>query len=223
MLPFLSLQFVAIVVFVTTYFFFATGWRSRAIAAMAGAAAMWLFGVLSFDEMLSYVDFNTLGLLFGMMVLVGVLSEANFFRLIGVKVANLATCKPSLIFILFLFLTAILSALLDNVTTVLFMTAITIDISELLRMDPKPFVLGEIFASNIGGTATLVGDPPNVMIASATGFSFTDFFEKATPISMITAIIVVAALYYLYRDRLQGGAAMEEIPMRTEDISNSAE
>ena len=217
-LGFLGPRFVAIVIFITTYFFFATGWRSRAIAAMAGAAATWVFGVLSIDAMLEYVDFNTLGLLFGMMVLVGVLSEANFFRLIGVKIANLVSCRANLLFILFLSITAVLSALLDNVTTVLFMVAITIDISELLKIDAKPFILGEIFASNIGGTATLIGDPPNMMIASATGFTFTDFLEKATPISMMATIIAVGVLYLLYRKRLQASTIMDEIPMKMEDV-----
>ena len=84
---FIGPQFIAIVIFITTYFFMATGWRSRAIAAIAGAAAMWGFGILSPNEMIGYVDLNALGLLFGMMVLVGALSEANFFRVISVKLA----------------------------------------------------------------------------------------------------------------------------------------
>jgi len=217
-LDFLEPQIIAIIVFVATYFFLATGWRSGAIAAMAGAAAMWFLGVLSPDEMIRYVDFNALGLLFGMMVMAGVLREANFFRVIGVKLANLVSCKPSQLFILFLFITAVLSALLDNVTTVLFMVSITIDISELLEIDPKPFILGEIFASNIGGTATLIGDPPNIMIASATGLTFSDFLEKAAPISTVTVIMIVVFLYLLNRKQVRVKTAVKEIPAKTEDM-----
>jgi Na+/H+ antiporter NhaD/arsenite permease-like protein len=217
-LDFLSPQFAAIMIFIVTYFFLATGWRSRAIAAMVGAAAMWALGVLHFEEMVGYVDFNALGLLFGMMVLVGVLREANFFMVVGVKLANLVSCRVNLLFLLLLFVTATLSAVLDNVTTVLFMVAITVDLSELLKMDPKPFILGEIFASNMGGTATLIGDPPNIMIASATGFTFSDFLDKAAPVSMMSTIIIVAFLYLLYRKQLQVKTAMKEIPMRIKDL-----
>lgn len=217
-LDFLTPQVIAIIIFITTYFFIATGWRSRAIAALAGAACMWAFGVLPADEIIGYIDFNSIGLLFGMMVLVGVLREANFFRVIGVQLANLVSCKVNQLFILFLLMTAILSALLDNVTTVLFMVAITIDISELLKIDPKPFILGEIFTSNIGGTATLIGDPPNIMISSATGFTFSDFLERTTPISMITTLIIVGLLYYIYRKQLQVESPIEEISMKIEEI-----
>ncbi len=208
----------AIIIFIATYFFLVTGWRSRAIAAMVGAAAIWAFGILPADEMIGYVDFNALGLLFGMMVLVGVLREANFFLVVGVKLANLVSCRVNLLFILLLFVTAALSAILDNVTTILFMVAVTIDLSQLLKLDPKPFILGEIFASNMGGAATLIGDPPNIMIASATGFTFSDFLDKAMPVSMMSTITVVAFLYLLDRKRLEVKPAMEEIPMRIEEI-----
>ncbi|WP_455368192.1 SLC13 family permease [[Eubacterium] cellulosolvens] len=214
----LTPQFIAILIFIVTYFFFATGWRSRAISAIAGAAAMWAFGVLSSPEMISYVNLEAIGLLFGMMVLVGVLREANFFRLIGVKLANLVSCKVNLLFIIFLFMTAILSALLDNVTTVLFMVAITIDLAELLKIDPKPFILGEIIASNIGGTATLIGDPPNIMIASATGFTFIDFMENTAPISIMTMVLIVGFLYIIFRSKIEVKSKIEEIPMKVEDI-----
>ncbi len=215
---FIGPQFIAIVIFITTYFFIATGWRARSIAAIAGAAAMWGFGILSPNEMIGYVDLNALGLLFGMMVLVGALREANFFRVISVKLANLVSCKVSLLFIIFLFMTAILSALLDNVTTALFMVAITIDISELLKINPKPFILGEILASNIGGTATLIGDPPNIMIASATGFTFTDFLAKTAPISMMTLIIIVGILYLIFRRQIEVKTEFDQIPIKVEDI-----
>jgi Na+/H+ antiporter NhaD/arsenite permease-like protein len=216
---YISPQFIAITIFIVVYFFLATGWRSRAIAAIAGAAAMWAFGILpSINKIIGYVDMNAIGLLFGMMVLVGVLREANFFRVIGVRLANLVSCKVPLLFVLFLFMTAILSALLDNVTTVLFMVAITIDIAELLKIDPKPFIIGEIITSNIGGTATLIGDPPGIMIASATGFTFTDFLENAAPISMMTLIIIIGFLYLVYRKQIHVKAELEEIPMKIEDI-----
>ncbi len=128
-----------------------------------------------------------------MMVIIGSLREARFFQWLGVYVAKLCRWRPRYLFLAFMVLTAVLSAFLDNVTTVLFMVTVTIDLAELAKFDPKPYVLSEIFASNIGGTSTLIGDPPNIMIGSATGFSFGSFLVNVAPVSV--AALVVALLY----------------------------
>jgi len=189
-----SEQLVALLIFLATYVLLATGYRERTIAAMVGVGALWAFGVLSPEEMTFYVDMNAIGLLFGMMIIVGALREARFFRWVGVYVANACHCKPMHLLVVFTLLTAGLSALLDNVTTVLFMVTVTIDIAELAKLDPKPYILSEIVASNIGGIATLIGDPPNIMIASTTGFSFTEFLVNTGPISLVA--LTISLLYF---------------------------
>jgi len=192
----ISEQLIALLIFLVTYLLLATGYRERTIAGMVGAGAMWAFGVLTPEEMVSYVDMNAIGLLFGMMIIVGALREARFFRWVGVYVANATHCRPMHLLVVFTLMTAGLSALLDNVTTVLFMVTVTIDIAELANLDPKPYILSEIIASNIGGMATLIGDPPNIMIATATGFSFPEFLANMGPISL-----VALAISFLYLRR----------------------
>jgi Na+/H+ antiporter NhaD/arsenite permease-like protein len=189
-----SQQLVALLIFFATYLLLATGYRERTIAAMAGVGAIYAFGILASQEMLAYVDLNAIGLLFGMMVIVGALREAKFFRWLGVFVANACRCRPMHLLVVFTLMTAALSALLDNVTTVLFMVTVTIDIAELVKLDPKPYILSEIVASNVGGTATLIGDPPNIMIATATGFSFVEFLANVGPVSLVA--LSVSLLYF---------------------------
>ncbi|MCW3975204.1 MAG: SLC13 family permease [Candidatus Bathyarchaeota archaeon] len=197
--PIISPQIAAIIIFILVYFFIATGWRERTIASMVGVAALWFFDILPKEKMIGYIDFNAIGLLFGMMVLVGVLDEANFFRWIGFRLVNLCAGNTLYIFILFTSITAFLSALLDNVTTVLFMVAITLEIADFLKIDPKPYIIAEILASNIGGTATLIGDPPNIMIASATGLTFIDFINNTMPISLVAFALLIFLLNRIYK------------------------
>ena len=189
-----SEQLIALLIFVLTYVLLATEYREATIATMTGVAALWAFGVLTPKEMISYVDLSAIGLLFGMMIIVGALREARFFRWVGVYVANVCRCRPMHLLVALTLMTAGLSALLDNVTTVLFMVTVTIDIAEMVKLDPRPYILSEIVASNIGGIATLIGDPPNIMIATATGLSFLDFLVNMGPISLIA--LTVSLLYF---------------------------
>jgi len=207
----ISEPLIALLIFLVTYLLLATGYRERTIAAIAGAGAMWAFGVLTPEEMISYVDMNAIGLLFGMMIIVGALREARFFRWVGVHVANACRCRPMHLLVVFTLLAAGLSALLDNVTTVLFMVTVTIDVAELVGLDPKPYILSEIVASNIGGTATLIGDPPNIMIATATGFSFLEFLVNVGPISLVA--LAVSLLYFrrqFKRNMTQAGGGQQK-------------
>jgi Na+/H+ antiporter NhaD/arsenite permease-like protein len=153
--------------------------------------------------MIGYVDMNAIGLLFGMMIIVGALREAKFFRWLGLHIADVCRCRPLHLLVVFTLVTAGLSAILPNVTTVLFMVTVTIDIAELVKLDPKPYILSEIVASNIGGTATLIGDPPNIMIASATGFSFLEFLVNLGPISLVGLIISLLYFWRRYRKNMK--------------------
>ena len=141
----------------------------RTAAALVGAAVLMLAKVFSFDEALEYVDFNTIGVLVGMMLFVAVIKESGMFEYVAIKSAKLVNADPWKMMVIFVIITAVLSSCLDNVTTVLLVGPMTIAISNLLEVNPVPYLLMQILASNVGGTATLIGDPPNIMIGSATG------------------------------------------------------
>jgi len=204
-------QLVALLIFVVTYILLATEYREATIATMAGVAAIWAFGILTPEEMISYVDMNAIGLLFGTMIMVGALSEAHFFQWLGVAVARLCRYRPTYLLIAFTLMTGGLSAILPNVTTVLFMVTITIAIAESLKLDPKPYVFSEVLASNIGGLATLIGDPPNMMIATATGFSFLDFLANLGLISLLALFISLAYIWGKFRDNMKRADALSAL------------
>ncbi len=179
----------------------------RAVVALAGAALVMMLGIMPFNEALEHVDFNTLGVLFGMMLFVGVVKLSGLFEYLAVKCAHLAKGDPWRIMLLFVLLTALLSAFLDNVTTVLLMGPMTLNICKLLKVDPVPFFLTEIMASNIGGTATLIGDPPNIMIGSAAGYGFADFIMVDAPAVIVILAVVCAVFYFLYGRKLSAPAS----------------
>jgi Na+/H+ antiporter NhaD/arsenite permease-like protein len=193
---------IALLIFVVTYILLATEYREATIATLAGVAAIWAFGILTPEQMFSYVDISAIGLLFGTMIIVGALSEAHFFEWVGIAMAKWCRCRPTYLLVIFTLMTGGLSALLPNVTTVLFMVTITITIADLLKLDPKPYILSEIFASNIGGVATLIGDPPNIMIATATGFSFLEFLANLGLISLLALLISLAYIWRRYRNNM---------------------
>ena len=191
-----------------TYLLLATEYREATIATMAGVAAIWAFGILTPEEMISYVDMNAIGLLFGTMIIVGALSEGHFFQWVGIAMAKRCHFRPTYLLIAFTLMTGALSALLPNVTTVLFMITVTVTIAESLKLDPKPFILGEIFASNIGGLATLIGDPPNMMIATSTGFSFLEFLANLGLISLFALFISLAYVWRKFRTSMNSADAL---------------
>ncbi len=174
----------------------------RAIVALAGAALVLMLGIMPFEEAIGHIDFNTLGVLFGMMLFVGVVKLSGLFEYLAVKCAHLAKGEPWRIMLLFVLLTAVLSAFLDNVTTVLLIGPMTLNICKLLKVDPVPFFLTEIMASNIGGTATLIGDPPNIMIGSAAGYGFVDFIAVDAPAVIIILAVICVCFYFLYGRKL---------------------
>ena len=173
---------------------------NRSIVAIAGAALMVALGkILGFyseEAALKAIDFNTLGLLFGMMILVAMLEPTGFFEYLAVSAARASKGKPMLLFMMLGSITTVLSMFLPNVTAVVLIAPVTILISEILGISPLPFLIAEAILSNTGGVATLVGDPPNVLIASAAGFSFIDFLIYALP---IVIIVWASALFILRR------------------------
>src|SRR5205814_10231301 len=154
---------------------------NRAIIALIGASVMILVGVFDQVEAIKGVDWNTIGLLTGMMILVSISRRSGMFQYIAIWSAQTAKAHPAGILFLLQITTAVLSAFLDNVTTVLLIVPVTLAITKELEVPPYPFLFAEIFASNIGGTATLIGDPPNILIGSQVGLSFNDLVIHLTP------------------------------------------
>ena len=174
----------------------------RSVAALAGAVVLLLTHVLTIETAADYVDLNTIGVLVGMMLFVAVVKSSGLFEYIAIWSAKLTRGQPMAILAVFAVITAVLSAFLDNVTTVLLIGPMTIAITQILEVNPVPFLLSQIMASNIGGTATLIGDPPNIMIGSAAGLSFADFIVNTGPVVLIVLAVVVAIFFLMYRGNL---------------------
>ena len=192
------------IIFVMMYMVIVSEKVHRTVAAMLGAVAMLLTGIMTQEQALQHVDFNTLGLLIGMMLIVAVTSRTGVFHYIAVLAAKQAKAEPVRILIYLAFITAVFSAFLDNVTTVLLMGPVTFEITKKLHVDPLPYLLVQIMASNIGGTATLIGDPPNIMIGSAVKeLTFAAFIENLTLIAAIDLVAVVFIFALLYRRQLR--------------------
>mgnify|MGYP002623641392 CR=1 FL=1 len=192
------------IIFVFMYMVIVSEKIHRTVAAVLGAVAMLLLGILSQEQAIHHVDFNTLGLLVGMMVLVGVTSHTGLFDYVAVKAAKVARAEPRRLLIYLGLITAVFSAFLDNVTTVLLMVPVTFSITQKLHLKPIPFLLTQIIASNIGGTATLIGDPPNIMIGSAVKeLTFVAFIENLAPIAFINLAIVIFIMEVIYRKNLE--------------------
>lgn len=179
---------------------------NRSITAIASAASMVilgrLFGFYSEEAAIEAIDFNTLGLLLGMMILVAMLEPTGFFQYLAVLAARSSKGKPVRLFILLGSITTILSMFLDNVTTVVLIAPVTILICEIMGISALPFLVSEALLSNTGGVATLVGDPPNVLIGSAAGFSFNDFLVHSMPIVLVSWAGALFLLLYLFRKDL---------------------
>ncbi len=193
---------VATILFGLTYVVIMSEKINRAIAALLGGGLMILAGVLTQEAAVRGVDFNVLGLLTGMMVLVAITRKTGVFQFVAIWSAKKVNARPMGILLMLSVVTAVFSAFLDNVTTVLLIVPVTLLISEELQIDPYPILAAEIFSSNIGGTATLIGDPPNIMIGSAAGLSFNAFVTNIAPIIPLIFLLTVLPIAFLWRKRL---------------------
>lgn len=193
----------SIIIFLGVYALIIWDKFDRAVVALTGAMLMVLLRVLAQEEAFAVIDYNTLGLLVAMMIIVMIMRRTGVFEYLAVKVVKISKAEPFWLLITLSLVTGILSALLDNVTTILLILPVTLSVASELKLNPIPFIIAEIFASNVGGTATLIGDPPNIMIGSQTGLSFVDFLANvaviAIPILVLTSIIFA----FLYKKRLQ--------------------
>ena len=205
---------VAIVIFVIAYALIISEKVHRTIVGLFGAMLMILFGIISQETAVHHVDFNTLGLLMGMMIIVNITSETGLFNFLAIWAAQKVKAQPIALLVVLSTITMVCSALLDNVTTVLLTVPITFSITSQLKVDVMPYLISQILASNIGGTATLIGDPPNIMIGSAVGLDFMAFVENLTLISVIIFILVQFILIGLYHKGLHTQPELQDKIMR---------
>ncbi len=194
---------LAIVIFVVALVVIAFEWTHRTKVALIAATLLILAQTIDQEQAIEAIDFDTIGLLAGMMLMVKLTEPTGVYNFLAIRAGQISRGRPLLTVIALTGTTALLSAFLDNLTTVLLMVPITFLLADTLDIDPIPLVIMEIIASNIGGTATLIGDPPNILIAGETGLSFGEFLVNLAPVSIVTLVIVIGVLYAFFRKRFQ--------------------
>jgi Na+/H+ antiporter NhaD/arsenite permease-like protein len=214
---------VAFIIFAGTLYLVFSEKLNRTIASLAGAVAMIAAGILlgfySERQAVEAVDVETLGLLLGMMILVALLEPTGFFQYLAVQAARFSRGKPLRLLVLLGAITTLLSMFLDNVTTVILIAPVTILICEILGITPAPFLISEALLSNTGGIATLIGDPPNVLIASASGLTFNDFLTHSLPIVLVVWFVALLLLRYLFRHELAETPSDPEALQRLDPVA----
>jgi Na+/H+ antiporter NhaD/arsenite permease-like protein len=194
---------IAGAIFVTAYALIAIEAFDRTLIALAAGLTTVALGVMSQEEAFAAIDLNVIFLLAGMMAMAGVMARTGFFELIAIRAVKLSRGRPFSLLIILALVTAVLSAFLDNVTTVVLLAPVTLSIAQMLRVSPYPFLISQILASNVGGTATLIGDPPNILIGSHAGLDFGAFLYNLGPVVVLILIVFLVTL------RLFFGSDME--------------
>ncbi len=193
---------LALAIFILIYALFVTEKINKAIAVLLGASFYLVFHFIPFHEAVEHIDMNVIFLLMGMMMIVKITEQCGVFEFVAIKAAKAVKAEPIRFLIVLFFITALFSALLDNVTTVLLISPVTLLLTTQMEISALPFIITEILASNIGGTATLIGDPPNIMIGSAAGLSFMDFLANVAPAVLIISVVTVLLLLLIFRKAL---------------------
>ncbi|MFD3448830.1 ArsB/NhaD family transporter [Microbacteriaceae bacterium 4G12] len=213
--------YFAIAIFLITYSIIISEKINRAIIALLGAACMVIFGIVDLQTaFMHHIEWGTITLLIGMMILVNITSKSGVFQYVAIKSAKMAKGNPIRILILLSLLTAVGSAFLDNVTTVLLVVPVTLSITRILQVNPVPYLMSEVVFSNIGGTATLIGDPPNIMIGSANKhLDFNAFLVNLAPIVIIIIAVTVAMIYFIYRKQLKADPVQVQKLMSLDEVT----
>ncbi len=210
-------QIIALAIFVAVIAVIVSEKLHRAACALIGAMLLVLIGILEPKEALGFIDFNTIGVLIGMMMFVAVVKNSGIFEYLAVKAARIAKGNPWRIMVYFMIITAVLSAFLDNVTTVLLIGPMTFSICKTLELNPVPFLMTQIISSNVGGTATLIGDPPNIMLGSAADITFLQFILYDGPIVAIVMIATILGFRLLYHKGLTVTPEKMELIMQMDE------
>lgn len=206
---------LAAAIFVAAYALILTERLNRALIAMLGAGCLIVLGILSQDEAVHAIDFNTIGLLLGMMVIVTVARETGLFQYLALAGARLVKAHPTWLLVMLGTVTAVCSALLDNVTSMLLLTPVILSLADELKISPWPYLVTAIFACNIGGTATLVGDPPNIMIGSAANLSFNAFLVHLLPLCCLLMLGLFAFAAVMWKGQLRASPTARKRVMAT--------
>ena len=196
------------VVMIVTYGVIISEKLNRSIIALLGAMLMIMFGLLTQEQAVAGIDFNTIGLLVGMMIIVSITRKCGVFEYLAIWSAKLVKPSPAGILAMLAVVTAVVSAFLDNVTTVLLVVPVTLVITEALKVNPYPFLFSQIIASNIGGTATLIGDPPNILIGGQVGLTFNDFVFHLAPVIVVVLIVHVLSIHLIWGRSMQSPAEL---------------
>ena len=176
---------------------------NRAVIALLGATLMIVLGILTQEKAVEGIDFNTIGLLIGMMIIVAISRRTGMFEYLAIRSAKMVKANPASIMLVLQIVTAVVSAFLDNVTTVLLVVPVTLIICDHLGVKPYPFLVAQVFASNVGGTATLIGDPPNILIGSRVGLSFNDFILHLTPMIIVVQFVTCGLFHVIWGRRFK--------------------
>lgn len=212
----MSPAWIAAVVFVVTYILIVTERVHRTVSAMLGGVAMILLRVVTQAEAFRAIDWNVIFLLVGMMVMTNILQETGVFQWIAVQAVRLGRGSPMRILVVLCLVTAFASTFLNNVTVVILVVPVTLFVTEQLRLNPLPFLISEILACNIGGTATLIGDPPNILIGSAAEIDFTTFIAHMGPISLLILLVFLGLAWLMFRKELQARPVQAADPVTLE-------
>jgi Na+/H+ antiporter NhaD/arsenite permease-like protein len=209
---------LAIIVFIVAYVFIASEKISRIAIVLAGAAAMVIIGATDADKAFysheTGIDWNVIFLLLGMMIIVGIIHKTGLFEFLAISAIKKSSGSPKVALVYLMILTAIASAILDNVTTILLAIPMTLIVTKHLKVSPIPFILAEVFVSNIGGAATLVGDPPNIIVASKADLSFNSFLVHMAPMVILVLLVVIPMIVFLFRKELVNAPADRDAVMK---------
>jgi len=200
---------IAILTFLIAYGILATEKINRTIIVGAGSLVLLVFGVLDLAEAINYVNWETIGLLLGMFIIVVVLSDSGFFSYLAFVLAKKLNYNPQTILVVFPLLAGLLASFVDSITVMLFLAALTIEIAKILRIDPVPLVVAEVVIANTGGASTLIGDPPNVILGTQLGFGFNEFVVNNGPIAVVAALISVGVLFLMQRKNVIPSAEID--------------
>jgi Na+/H+ antiporter NhaD/arsenite permease-like protein len=209
---------LAIIVFIVAYIFIASEKISRIAIVLAGAAAMVMIGATDADKAFysheTGIDWNVIFLLLGMMIIVGIIHKTGLFEFLAISAIKKSSGSPKVALVYLMILTSIASAILDNVTTILLAVPMTLIVTKHLKVSPIPFILAEVFVSNIGGAATLVGDPPNIIIASKADLSFNSFLVHMAPMVILVLLVVIPMIVFLFRKELVNAPEARDAVMK---------
>jgi Na+/H+ antiporter NhaD/arsenite permease-like protein len=206
-------MWVSVIALTVTYAAIVAGHLNRAVVALIGASVVVIIGALDQDEAVKGIDWDTIGLLTGMMILVAISRRCGLFQYLAIWAAQRVKANPAAILLMLQLVTALLSALLNNVSTVLLIVPVTLVIAEELELPPYPFLFAEVFASNIGGTATLIGDPPNILIGSQAGLDFNSFLLNVAPVVVLVMAVQVLLVHLIWGRGMRASPASRALVM----------